>query len=213
MTDFNLLWATPLLRVTTDTTDLADRLRQVILDCETEAFRKQNSPQRPHDGLFESKFDFLDWQQPAVQEFRQLLLGYLGSFVKLVNEYDDEQLNQLKFDNDCWFHIARDGAYFQTHNHPNASWSAIYCVDPGDETPRSESMAGHVMFTDPRQVNSYLDPANRFMRRDMSYNAIRLRLKPSELLFFPSYLYHTVEPYLGDRPRITIAANFWFAYK
>jgi hypothetical protein len=73
-------------------------------------------------------------------------------------------------------------------------------------------MAGHVMFTDPRQTNAYLDPGNNDMRRDMSFNAIRLRLKPAELMIFPSYLYHAVEPYVGNRPRITIAANFWFGY-
>ena len=142
-----------------------------------------------------------------------MMVGYLGNFLKLVNEINDEDLKSLNFDNHCWFHIYRNGGYFQTHNHPNASWSVIYCVDPGDETPENESMAGHIMFTDPRHVNAYLDPANNGMRRDMSFNAIRLRLKPAELLIFPSYLYHTVEPYIGQRPRIAIAANFWFRHK
>ncbi|MCG8435213.1 MAG: 2OG-Fe(II) oxygenase family protein, partial [Gammaproteobacteria bacterium] len=183
MTEFNLVWATPLLRVQTPTESLAERLREYILNCEVDGFRKPNSPQRPHDGVFESKFDFLSWPDPRVQEFREVLFGYLGSFVKLVNDLDDEGLNKLKFDNHCWFHITRNGGYFQPHNHPNASWSCIYCVDPGDETPVSESAAGHVMFTDPRQTNAYLDPANRRMRRDMSFNAIRLRLKPAEILF------------------------------
>lgn len=213
MTDFNLVWSTPLLRTSTDTLELAAGLREVILDCETDGFRKKNSPQRSHDNVFESEFDFLSWQREPIPQFRELVIGYLGNFVKLVNDITDEDLNKLKFDNDCWFHIYRDGGYFQTHNHPNASWSLIYCVDPGDEEPQNESMAGHVLFTDPRQVNSFLDPANRFMRRDMSFNSIRLRLKPAELLVFPSYLYHTVEPYVGERPRITIAANFWFGYQ
>ena len=141
-----------------------------------------------------------------------MMVGYLGNFLKLVNEINDKDLKSLNFDNHCWFHIYRNGGYFQTHNHPNASWSVIYCVDPGDETPENESMAGHIMFTDPRHVNAYLDPANNGMRRDMSFNAIRLRLKPAELLIFPSYVYHTVEPYIGQRPRITIAANFWFGH-
>ena len=130
----------------------------------------------------------------------------------MVNEINDEDLKSLNFNNHCWFHIYRNGGYFQTHNHPNASWSVIYCVDPGDETPENESMSGHIMFTAPRHVNAYLDPANNGMRRDMSFNAIRLRLKPAELLIFPSYLYHTVEPYIGQSPRITIAANFWFGH-
>ena len=212
MSDFNLIWSTPFLRVDTNSTDMANQLRDVILDCENEDFRKKNSPQRSHDSVFESEFDFLSWKREPIPQFRELMVGYLGNFLKLVNEMKDDDLNKLKFDNDCWFHIYRNGGYFQPHNHPNASWSTIYCVDPGDETPQNDSMAGHVMFTDPRQTNSYMDPANTNMRRDMSFNAIRLRLKPAELLIFPSYLYHTVEPYIGERPRISIAANFWFGY-
>ena len=213
MSDFNLLWSTPLLRTSTETVDLANQLRDVILDCENEGFRKKNSPQRSHENVFESEFDFLSWQRQPIPQFREMMVGYLGNFLKLVNEINDEDLKSLNFDNHCWFHIYRNGGYFQTHNHPNASWSVIYCVDPGDEPPENESMAGHIMFTDPRHVNAYLDPANNGMRRDMSFNAIRLRLKPAELLIFPSYLYHTVEPYIGRRPRITIAANFWFGHK
>ena len=212
MSDFNLLWSTPLLRTTTESIDLARQLRDVILDCETEGFRKKNSPQRSHNNVFESEFDFLSWQREPIPKFRELLIGYLGNFLKLVNEINDENLKNLSFDNHCWFHIYRNGGYFQPHNHPNASWSMIYCVDPGDDIPENDSMAGHVMFTDPRQTNAYLDPGNNDMRRDMSFNAIRLRLKPAELMIFPSYLYHAVEPYVGNRPRITIAANFWFGY-
>ena len=210
MTDFNLVWSTPFMRIDTEKTDLAIKLRDLILTCESEGFRKPNSPQRQHHGVFESKFDFLDWKEPIVQEFKQLFLSYLGGFVKIVNDFDDQQLNRLKFDNHCWFHITRDGGYFQPHNHPNASWSAIYCVDPGDEEPTNDSVAGQVTFTDPRQTNSYLDPANRRMRRDMSFDAIRIRLKPAQMILFPSYLYHYVEPYIGEKPRITINANFWF---
>ena len=210
MSDFNLVWATPFLRAATGSEVLAERLRDYILGCEVEGFRKANSPQRQPRGVFESKFDFLTWQDERVQEFRELFTGHLGAFVMQVNELSEEQLGQLRFDNHCWFHITRDGGYFQPHNHPNASWSAIYCVDPGDEEPPNPSAAGHVMFSDPRNANAYLDPANRRMRREVSFNAIRFRLEAAELLIFPSYLYHCVEPYEGKRPRITIAANFWF---
>lgn len=212
MTDsrFELLWATPLMRVKTGSEALASELSELILACETDGFRKKQSPQREHAGVFESDFDFLSWQDERVGRFRELLFGYLGSFVKLVNNMSDEELNRLRFDNHCWFHITRNGGYFQPHNHPNASWSAIYCVDPGDAEPVNESAAGSVTFTDPRGTNSYLDPANGNMRREASFKAIRHRFSPAEIAIFPSYLYHYVEPYFGEAPRITIAANFWF---
>jgi uncharacterized protein (TIGR02466 family) len=208
-TDFNLVWATPIMRRKTESVEQANDLRDLILSCETAGFRKPASPQQ-HDGEFESTSDLLDWKDERAQSFRTYLLGQLGSFVKLVNEMDDTEINQLRFEHDCWFHITRDGGHFRPHNHPNAAWSAIYCVDPGDPTPKNDSAAGHVNFSDPRAANQYLDAANRDMRRDMSFNAIRLRFEPGELLIFPSYLQHYVEPYIGEQPRITIAANFWF---
>lgn len=204
------LWASPVMIASTGTGDLAGELRELILSCENDDFRKKNSPQRPHDGVFESEFDFLKWQDERVVKLRNLMYGLLGSFVKEVNQFTDDELNQLKFDNHCWFHITRSGGYFQPHNHPNASWSMIYCVDPGDERPVNDSVAGSVSFTDPRQTNSYLDPANRFMRREASFQSIRHRFNAADVAIFPSYLYHYVEPYQGERPRITVAANFWF---
>lgn len=195
----------------TETGALANQLRDYILGCETEGFRKKQSPQIQPLGLFESEFDFLSWPDQRVQEFKAMMSGYLGAFVKSINGLNDQDLETLKFDNHCWFHITRDGAFFQPHNHPNASFSAIYCVDPGDEEPPNPSAAGHIIFADPRNVHSYMDPANKSMRRELSYDGIRFRLAPAELIIFPSYLYHFVEPYIGEKPRITIAANFWFS--
>ncbi|MCZ6889487.1 MAG: TIGR02466 family protein [Gammaproteobacteria bacterium] len=211
MSALNLIFATPFLRLVTDDDGLTNALRELILSCETEEFRKKNSPQQTHEGVFESEFDFLSWSAPAVQQFKTLFYNHVGGFVKLVNEMTDEQLENVRFNNHCWFHISREGAFFQPHNHPNASWSAIYCVSPGDAVPENDHYAGHVVFNDPRpNASMHVDAANRHLRHDMSHNAIRLRLQPAELLIFPSYLLHWVEPYRGEEPRITISANFWF---
>lgn len=208
----NLLWATPLFRVQTNTKSLAEELRQFILAHEKEEFRKPNPPQRVHHGLFESNFDFLKWPDPVIAKFKNAFLTHLGNFVQDVNNLSDQEANELKFNYHCWFHTYRNGAYFQSHNHSMASWSAIYCVDPGDEVPSDESHSGHVVFSDPRDVNMYLDPANKKMRRDLSFDLVRVRPEQAELVIFPSYLKHWVEPYYGERPRITIAANFWFIF-
>ena len=165
MSDFNLLWSLHrYFRTSTESIDLARQLRDVILDYP----KQRNFEKRIHHNvptIMSSKveFDFLSWQREPIPKFRELLIGYLGNFLKLVNEINDDNLKNLSFDNHCWFHIYRNGGYFQPHNHPNASWSVIYCVDPGDDIPENDSMAGHVMFTDPRQTNAYLDPGNNDM--------------------------------------------------
>lgn len=211
MSNYELLFATPLLRIVMRPSHHADELREFILKQESEQHRHPNSPQRHHEHVFESTFDFLNWEAREVQAFRQTLFSHVGGFVQEVNDMTMEELQQIRFDCHCWFHVTRNSGYFQPHNHPNAAWSVIYCVDPGDEKDDDSSHAGHVFFQDPRPAaGMYMDPANRAMTRELSFNAIRLRPRKGELLVFPSYLQHSVEPYVGETPRITVAANFWF---
>ncbi len=212
MANYETLWATPFLRIAMEPLSHAATLRECILSKETDANRHPNSPQRNHAHVFESTFDFLTWPDEPVQAFRQTLFSHVGGFVKEVNNFSLEELQALKFDFHCWFHITRSSGYFQPHNHANASWSCIYCVDPGDDLPDDSSHAGHVFFQDPRaSAGMFIDPANRLLDRTLSFNAIRFRPRAGELIVFPSFLQHAVEPYEGERPRITVAANFWFS--
>lgn len=208
----NPIFATPLYRaIPEDIQTLNADLRDLVLSLETDDNRKANSPQAMHSNVFESDFDFLSRPEPVVEEFKQLIYSHLAGFVKSVNQLSEAETSALKFNNHCWFHITRSGGYFQPHNHPNASWSLVYCVHPGDETVADEKAAGHIVFADPRpQASSYMDPANDNLRRDMTFSSTRFRPRAGEILIFPSYLLHWVEPYIGESPRITIAANFWF---
>lgn len=210
MDDLNRLWATPFYRGTS-VPERADSLRDYILANEKSSLRQADPPQRAHAGVFESTFDFLDWPSPAPQELKRFLYGHLASVVRKANGLDDDALRQLRFHVHSWFHITRAGGYFPNHNHPLASWSLVYCVDPGDDEPANEFEAGCLVFQDPRPAASmYLDTANRRLTRDFSFDAVRLRPAKGDVLIFPSYVQHSVEPYRGDRPRVTVAANFWF---
>jgi len=210
MTTLNRLWATPFYR-SRSSTDRANALRDYILANEHDARRKRDSPQRAHPAVFESRFDFLEWPDPAVSELKQFLQGHLSHVVKNACGLDDAALQELRFNSHSWFHVTRKGGFFQNHNHPLASWSLIYCVDPGDEEPPNEFEAGYLVFQDPRSMASmYLDTANRQMVRDYSFDAVRFRPNAGDVLIFPSYVRHSVEPYGGTASRITVAANYWF---
>ncbi|MEE4660625.1 MAG: putative 2OG-Fe(II) oxygenase [Halieaceae bacterium] len=207
-------WATPMVRKTTGRHDLAEALREVILANETPDKAHPNPPQDSHSALFESNFDFLSWQEPAVQAFKPWFYHEVGLVVQATTGFSNEKMNQLRFGCHCWFHITRAGGYFPPHNHAMASWSAIFAVDPGDEQIDNEHESGRVTFFDPRfGANMYLDAANRAWDPVTNFNSKRFRLEPTDLVVFPSYLMHSIEPYHGERPRITIAANFWFSWK
>ncbi len=210
MDDLLHFWATPFYRHRTDSARAAG-VTEYILANETESRRKPDSPQRAHPGVFESSFDFLDWGSDVTADLKQLFHSHLAGVVKTANGIDDAALKNLRFHSHCWFHVTRQGGYFPSHNHPLASWSLVYCADPGDEDA-ADFEAGHLVFNDPRATASmYLDTANRQMRREFSFDAVRMRPVAGDLLIFPSYILHAVEPYSGRRPRVSVAANFWFA--
>ena len=57
--------------------------------------------------------------------------------------------------------MTRYAGSFVAHNHPLASWSAVYCVRAG-ERPPGQPESGMLRFMDTRAgADSYLDPANR----------------------------------------------------
>ncbi len=213
MQDLYYAWASPLVRRDTGRLDLAKSMRDVALENEKPERAHPKPPQDSHDALFESSFDFLNWPDPRIAEFKNFFYQEVRSVVKYTGDFNDEQLNNMRFGCHCWFHITRSGGYFPPHNHAMASWSAIFCVDPGDEEIADVNQSGRVTFFDPRHgANMYLDAANRHWTSEINFDSKRFRLKPAELVVFPSYLYHAIEPYVGERPRITIAANFWFQW-
>lgn len=205
------VFTTPFSRVLAGHSDHIDSLKEFVLSRESEEYANKNSPQKFHKALFESSFDFFSWQDQPVQILKACLHRHLISYLQSINHFELETLQRLNFHTESWFHITYKGGYFQPHTHPLASVSMVYCVDPGDTEISNPHESGQILFSDPRaNASMYLDPANRNMKREYSYNGLRFRLRPDELCVFPSYLQHSVEPYVGEKPRITIAANFSF---
>lgn len=208
------MFATPFYRALLDDQADLDLLGEFLMSRETEKYRHPDSPQIAHTSVCESRFDLFSWKESVVQMLKNRLYGQLMNYLCEVNGFDQTTLNALQFQSESWFHITRKGGYFQPHTHPLASVSMIYCVSTGDQDIESIHEQGRVLFFDPRtNASMYLDTANRHMSRTYSFDGMLFRLQSNEVCIFPSYLQHCVEPYLGESPRITVAANFKFALK
>jgi uncharacterized protein (TIGR02466 family) len=159
---------------------------------------------------FESHFNLFRANDPALQELKAYCWSQLLSMVGRLNGYDLPTIQRLQIYNDCWFHVTRRGGFFGLHNHPNASWSGVYCVDPGQhDSGKRES--GLLSFVNPMIMNAmYMDAAVAKMPLPYGYQVANVSLEPGQLVMFPSWVLHDVKPFEGEGERVTIAFNCWF---
>ncbi len=95
----------------------------------------------------------------------------------------------------------------RAHVHPGALWSGVYYV----QAPEG---AGQIEFTDPRTVtimnSASFIPKQR--RQVECWTKVKVKPVAGKMLFFPSWLYHSVEPNLAqgdglESERIIISFN------
>src|SRR5262245_26439677 len=101
----------------------------------------------------------------------------------------------------AWATICRSGAYHAPHSHPDSAWSGVYYVDAGTIIP-DRPLSGVLEFLDPRAgVEAVSAPGDPYGE------PVRVRPQAGLLVVFPSWLYHWVHPYVGQRPRIAVSFN------
>ena len=186
-------------------------LEALFLARETDEYRNPTPSHIPQREVFESRFNLFRWPEGCVQELRRFVLDTVARSVLALTALTPADLKTLTFQNHTWFHVTRYAGSFVAHNHPMASWSAVYCVRAGEEAPgRPES--GILRFLDPRAgANAYLDPANQSLRPPYRVHTAEFRLTEGQIVVFPSYLFHEVTPFYGRDLRVTVATNCWFA--
>jgi len=206
------IFAVPLLQARLDPCqELNQALESLFLEHERDEFRNPTPSHIPQAETFESRFNLFRWPQPCIQELRRFVLDSVAGAVLQTTTVSAAELSRLRFHNHTWFHITRYAGSFVAHNHPMASWSAVYCVRAG-EVVKKHPQSGLLRFFDPRQgANAYLDPANDKLHAPFALRSLEIRLAAGDLVVFPSYLFHEVTPFYGADTRITVAANCWFS--
>lgn len=99
-----------------------------------------------------------------------------------------------------WTNVYRSGDYCLPHSHLRSTASVVYCLDPGEEDP-DDSHSGRFCFVDPRLRSCCQDQEGCLTTPFMP------GMTAGTMLIFPSQLVHSVNPYTGKRPRITLSWN------
>ena len=206
------LFAVPLVEFRMeDHEDPCRELASLFLERESQgdAYRDKVRRDTQQGALFESVWDLFHWSEAPVQQLTRFCHTSVGRVVHRLSDYSDEEFQALRFDYHSWFHVTRTGGYQGVHNHPNASWSGIFCVDPGDELPERPD-SGVVRFHDPRAAaNYYIDAGCERLKVPHRVGGYQIRHEAGKLVIFPSYLNHEIFPYQGERPRVVVAFNCW----
>jgi uncharacterized protein (TIGR02466 family) len=185
-------------------------LEALFLARETDEYRNPSPTHVPQPEMFESRFNLFRWPEHCVQELRAFVLDSVVQTVREVSELAPADLSRLQLHNHTWFHVTRYAGSFVAHNHPLASWSAVYCVRAGERVP-DHPWSGALRFLDPRAgSDGYFDVANRHLRPAYALKCREMRLEEGQVVVFPSFIFHEVAPFYGRDTRITVATNCWF---
>jgi uncharacterized protein (TIGR02466 family) len=186
------------------------KLRQLALEHEAAGQHNPRPLTQRNAALFESHFDLFRHPSPAIQELKQFCWDQMLAVIGQLNGYTLPTLERLEIFNDAWVHVTRRGGYFSLHNHPNASWSGVYCVDTGvSDADRPDS--GLLSFLGPSTASAmHFDAGNARIPPPYGTQMRNLRLEAGRLVLFPSWVLHEVKPFEGTGERITIAFNCWF---
>lgn len=97
-----------------------------------------------------------------------------------------------------WINISRRGEYSMAHAHPDSMAVVVYALDNGD--PNSDDpLEGQLAFIDPRYE------ACCRAQKDFMTTPFMPKMPPGTMIIFPSSLVHSVNPYRGERPRMTFS--------
>jgi uncharacterized protein (TIGR02466 family) len=98
----------------------------------------------------------------------------------------------------AWATVQQRGDHVQVHDHAESHWSLVYYVDAGDS---SDPASGRISWINP------IGAARAMPGLELVPTSFNCTPRSGLLVIFPGWLRHVVEPYLGRRPRIAIAAN------
>jgi uncharacterized protein (TIGR02466 family) len=190
-------------------------LRALFLQREAEGAKYANP--RPYTQrnpqLFESNFQLFRSPESCVQQLKNFCWSSLLGMVQELTKYDEATMRRMQIYNDCWFHVTRRGGFFGLHNHPMASWSGVYCVEPGKHD-EDKPDSGMLTFVNPATSSAmYQDAATAGVRGPFGTGIRYIKFEPGQLVLFPSWVLHDVKPFEGEGERITVAFNCWFRLK
>jgi uncharacterized protein (TIGR02466 family) len=161
----------------------------------------RNATRRTNQGGWHYAFDLFEVREPVVDELRAHLTEHVQAFLN--QSRPPERKRQDRFRLQGWINVNRAGDRNTLHCHPGCFLSGTYYV----KTPAA-MQGGAIVFRDPRgpAVAMYETPG---IELPWVGTGAGIPFLPTagQVLIFPAWLEHRVEPFTGAGDRISIAFN------
>ena len=165
------------------------------------------------DIVYEKEKNEISGQKPNMGGWRSL--GNLiedKRFIKILENVDkafqtvyerNNYIDEIKVSvESMWINVNRPKDYNKSHIHPEVHWAFVYYI-------KVQEKSGDLVFEDPRIRRTMQTQA--IFKKDYyslaSAAVISITPQVGDLIIFPSYLQHFVEPNLSEEPRISISGN------
>ena len=146
----------------------------------------------------------LGWQSNDLditdENIKPLIKVINDKSIELYQHFEFNKNNTIELDN-IWININKKYSFNSVHNHPGALFSGVYYV-------KCSLHSGSINMINPNVSHRYvidegmIDRYNYFNSSNWYYKP-----NPGDLIIFPGWLSHEVEPNLDDEDRISIAFN------
>lgn len=156
---------------------------------------------RSNVGGWHSPAGRLEWAGDAGRTLIGCMLAMANHATRLVFQEHQVEGPRFGWKLSAWANLNRRGDWNNLHLHSGSTWSGTYYVSAGDTPPPDRPEAGRLTLVDPllaSQMSFFPGLLPQFLE---------FVPRPGLMVLFPSYLQHIVRPYLGDRPRISVAFN------
>ncbi len=181
-----------------DSETLNQELIELVL--ETERLDDAGRGIRSNAGGWQSRGNIINRPEPCIKKLKKRVETMVFTLLGEIMRKDGTERNFTLLI-DSWANVCRNRNYNVVHTHPNAMWTVVYYVTPGEPDP-SEPYSGNLEVLDPRESADYLQVKDTVLgARTLVEN------KPGRMILFPSWAKHMVHPFIGSGVRISIANN------
>jgi uncharacterized protein (TIGR02466 family) len=154
---------------------------------------------RSNSGGWHSVPDLSQRGEPCFQALMQRVVARVQA---VVFELAHGQVElRYRFGVQAWAMVMRTGDHTVVHDHSESHFSVVYYPDVGDAELAQYPDSGKLCFVDPRRGGTVISGIDLFPSQ------FSITPQAGQLVVFPGWLQHYVQPYRGVRPRVSISCN------